>query len=115
MQTDGWIGWARARLVLGLSALYLLVGLSGCWTAPDARTSALYGASQGAVIGGVVGCSFAYSFASTNHEGTAFAIGCPIGIVAGAAIGGLVGYAMYGPPPKQYKSEAPSEDLNASR
>jgi hypothetical protein len=115
MQTDGWIGWTRSRLVLGLTSLCLLVGLSGCWTAPDARTSALYGASQGAVIGGVFGCSLGYSFASSHNEGTAFAIGCPVGILAGAAIGGVMGYVMYGPPPKQYKSEVPSENLDASR
>jgi len=93
---------ARSRLRVGLLSLCLLVGLSGCWTAPDAQTSAMYGAAQGAVIGGIFGCALADSFSSAHHEGTAFAIGCPIGVAAGAAVGGVLGYTMYGPPPKQW-------------
>ncbi len=62
----------------------------------------MYGAAGGATIGGVFGCSLAYSFSSTHHQGTAYAIGCPVGIAAGALAGGIVGYLMYGPPPKQW-------------
>lgn len=102
MQIDRWIRWTRSRLGLGLLFLCLLVGLSGCWNAPNAMTSAAYGAAAGSLVGGTFGCSLAYSFSSAHHEETAFAIGCPVGVVAGAAIGGLVGYAMYGPPPKEW-------------
>jgi len=99
MQAARSIRWLGS-LGRGLLLVCVVVGVSGCWTAPNAITSAEYGAAQGAVIGGVFGCSFGYSFASRHHDETGFAIGCPVGIAVGALAGGLVGYAMYGPPPK---------------
>jgi hypothetical protein len=103
MRTDRWSRWMRSRMTVGLLSLCLLIGLSSCWNAPDAQTSALYGAGMGGFIGGVFGCSLGYSFSSKNNQGEGFAIGCPVGVAAGAAIGGVLGYAMYGPPPEQWK------------
>jgi outer membrane protein OmpA-like peptidoglycan-associated protein len=102
MLTDRLIRWARSRIGLGLLSLCLLGGLSGCWNAPDAQTSALYGAGIGAAWGGVFGCTMAYSFSSRHNQGEAFAIGCPVGVAAGALVGGVLGYVAYGPPPKQW-------------
>jgi len=81
---------------------------------PDAQTSAMYGAAQGALIGGVFGCASAYNFSSRHHEATAFAIGCPVGLVTGAVIGGVVGYVMYGPPPKQWEPPAKKKPATSS-
>ena len=75
--------WIRKSSV-GLLSLGLLISVSGCWSAPDAQTSAMYGAAQGATIGSMFGCSSAYNFSSRHHEATAFAIGCPVGLVTGA-------------------------------
>jgi hypothetical protein len=97
--------WIRKSSV-GLLSLGLLVSVSGCWSAPDAQTSAEYGALQGALIGSVFGCASAYNFSSRHNEATAFAVGCPIGLAAGAVIGGVAGYAMYGPAPKQWEPPA---------
>lgn len=107
MQIDKSSRCGKSRLGRGLLSLCLLVGLSGCWAAPNATTSAEYGATAGGIVGGVFGCSLAYSFASSHHEGTAFAIGCPVGVAAGAAIGGLLGYTMYGPPPEKWQAPPP--------
>ena len=107
-----------ARLIrkssVGLLSLGLLISVSGCWSAPDAQTSAEYGALQGALIGSVFGCSSAYNFSSAHHEATAFAIGCPVGLVTGAVVGGVVGYAMYGPPPKQWEPPAKKKPTTSS-
>jgi hypothetical protein len=99
---------------IGLLSLGLLVSASGCWTAPDATTSAEYGALQGAFIGSVFGCASAYNFSSAHHEATAFMIGCPVGLAAGAVIGGVAGYAMYGPPPKQWEPPAKKTPTTSS-
>jgi hypothetical protein len=98
MLVTRWIG----KSSLGLLSLGLLMSVSGCWTAPDAQTSAMYGAAQGAFIGSVFGCATAYNFSSRHNEATAFAIGCPVGLAAGAVIGGVAGYVMYGPAPKEW-------------
>jgi hypothetical protein len=82
MQIDELKKWARSHLGRALLSLCLLVGLSGCWAAPNAATSAEYGAAAGGLVGGEFGCSLAYSFASSHDEGTAFAIGCPAGVAA---------------------------------
>ena len=111
MLTARWIGM---RSLQGLLLVGLLMSVSSCWSAPDAQTSAEYGALQGALIGSVFGCSSAYNFSSAHHEATAFAIGCPVGLVTGAVIGGVVGYAMYGPPPKQWEPPAKKKPTTSS-
>ena len=107
-----------ARLIrkssVGLLSLGLLISVSGCWSAPDAQTSAEYGALQGAAIGAIFGCSSAYNFSSRHNEATAFAIGCPVGLAAGAVIGGVAGYAMYGPAPKQWEPPAKQKPATSS-
>ncbi len=107
MQSNEWIIWMSSRLRIGLLSLCLLAGLSGCWNAPNATTSAEYGAGIGGLVGGVFGCSLAYSFSSAHHQGTAYAIGCPVGVASGAAIGALLGYVMYGPPPEKWQAPQP--------
>jgi hypothetical protein len=62
----------------------------------------------------VFGCSSAYNFSSRHNEATAFAIGCPVGLVTGAVVGGVVGYAMYGPPPKQWEPPAKPKPATSS-
>lgn len=104
----------RTRSLLGLLLLGLLMSVSGCWSAPDAQTSAEYFALQGAFIGGVFGCASAYNFSSAHHEATAFSIGCPVGVAAGAVIGGVAGYAFYGPPPKQWEPPAKQKPATSS-
>jgi hypothetical protein len=99
---------------IGLLSLGLLISVSGCWTAPDATTSAEYMAMQGAFIGAVFGCASAYNFSSAHHEVTAFSIGCPVGLAAGAVIGGVAGYAFYGPPPKQWEPPAKQKPTTSS-
>jgi hypothetical protein len=99
---------------LGLLSLGLLIGVSGCWSAPDAQTSAEYGALQGALIGSVFGCASAYNFSSRHNESTAFAIGCPVGLATGAVVGGVVGYVMYGPPPKEWVPPAKQKPATSS-
>jgi hypothetical protein len=105
--------WIR-KSSMGLLSLGLLMSVSGCWTAPDATTSAEYGAMQGALIGAVFGCSSAYNFSSRHNEATAFAIGCPAGLAAGAVIGGIAGYAMYGPPPEKWQPPAKQKPTTSS-
>jgi hypothetical protein len=105
--------WIRKSSV-GLLSLGLLVSVSGCWTAPDRQTSAEYGALQGAAIGGIFGCSAAYNYSSAHHMGTAFAIGCPVGVAAGAVIGGVAGYALYGPPPEKWVPPAKPKPATSS-
>ena len=104
--------WNRTRSLRGLLLAGLLISVSGCWNAPDAQTSAMYGAAQGALMGSVIGCASAYNFSSAHHEATAFSIGCPVGLAAGALVGGIAGYAFYGPPPKQW--EPPVKDKPAT-
>jgi hypothetical protein len=105
--------WIRKSSV-GLLSLGLLMSVSGCWNAPDAQTSAMYGAAQGALIGSIFGCASAYNFSSAHHEATAFAIGCPVGLAAGAVIGGVAGYVMYGPPPKEWEPPAKQKPATSS-
>jgi hypothetical protein len=99
---------------VGLLSVGLLMSVSGCWSAPDATTSAEYGAMQGALIGSVFGCASAYNFSSAHHEATAFAIGCPVGLATGAVIGGVAGYVMYGPPPKEWEPPAKQKPATSS-
>jgi hypothetical protein len=106
-------GWIRKSSV-GLLSVGLLMGVSGCWSAPDATTSAEYMALQGAAIGSIFGCASAYNFASAHHEATAFSIGCPAGLVAGAVIGGVAGYALYGPAPKEWEPPAKPKPATSS-
>jgi len=75
--------------------LCMVMIVSGCWNV-DRETSTMYGAAGGALVGGGFGCAFAGNLGGHSRD---FAIGCPTGVVAGAVIGGLLGYAFWGPPP----------------
>jgi OOP family OmpA-OmpF porin len=84
----------------------VLLTVSSCssWT-PEQKKYTAIGAAGGALLGGGLGCGIAAATAGHGHVGVqgaeAYEIGCPVGFVAGALIGGTVGYflAPKAPPP----------------
>ena len=86
-----WKNW------VGAFATVVLLTVSSCasWT-PEQNKYVTYGAAGGALVGGAIGCGIA---AGVDYDDpTSYAIGCPIGIGAGAIIGGILGY-YYAPKP----------------
>jgi hypothetical protein len=86
---------SRNRLWQALTLLMLL-SVCGC-DLTDREKAAADTAAIGFFAGGAVGCTAAGII--HNRSSTAFAIGCPAGMVLGAVIGGAIGYASYTPPP----------------
>lgn len=79
-------------------ALTLLMLLSVCaCDLTDREKAAADTAAIGFFAGSAVGCTAAAI--ADSRSGTAFAIGCPVGMVLGAVVGGAIGYASYHPQP----------------
>src|SRR5260370_35826068 len=68
---------------------------------PAKQQGLIIGAASGAVIGGGLGCGIARaSYGSVGQDdGLAYEIGCPVGFVGGAIIGGVIGYYLAQAPP----------------
>ena len=78
--------------------------ISGCASmSPAQQRGVVIGAASGAVLGAGLGCGIARaSYGSVGQDdGLAYEIGCPVGFVGGAIIGGTIGYllAKEAPPP----------------
>ena len=82
-----WKNW------IGVGATVVLLTVSSCasWT-PEQRQNTELGAAAGAFVGGGIGCGIAASI--DYDDPTSYAIGCPIGVGAGAILGGLLGYYL---------------------
>jgi outer membrane protein OmpA-like peptidoglycan-associated protein len=93
----------RRRLAACLMSIAAVAMVSGCAMSPEKQKGMLIAAGAGALVGGGIGCGVA----ATQHgavdrgvnrvDGTnaeAYEIGCPVGVVGGAIIGGTIGYLL---------------------
>jgi len=82
-----WKNW------VSVLATIVLFTVSSCasWT-QEQRTNTELGAAAGAFVGGGIGCGIAAAI--DKDDPTSYAIGCPIGVGAGAIIGGVLGYYL---------------------
>ena len=107
-----------SRKITFVAVLFLLLNMlvsSGCsWMSEDRTHAIIAGASLGALAGGAMGCGAAAAWGYTSHHSNdarlrAFEVGCPIGGVLGAIVGGAIGASMYTPPapPAPVVAQAP--------
>jgi outer membrane protein OmpA-like peptidoglycan-associated protein len=81
-----------------LICITILSMVAGCSMTPQQTQYTAAGAVGGALVGGGIGCGIAASI--DRDDPTSYAIGCPIGVGAGALIGAVIGYFMApGPTP----------------
>jgi outer membrane protein OmpA-like peptidoglycan-associated protein len=81
-----------------LICITILSMVAGCSMTPQQTQYTAAGAAGGALVGGGIGCGIAASI--DRDDPTSYAIGCPIGVGAGALIGAVIGYFMApGPTP----------------
>ena len=82
-----WKSW------IGAFAAVVLLTVSSCssWT-PEQREYTAVGATGGALIGGGAGC--AIGLESDEDDAQTVGLGCGIGVLTGAVVGGIVGYLL---------------------
>ena len=67
-----------------LIGIAILSMVAGCSMTPEQREYTEIGAAGGAIVGGGIGCGIAAGI--DDDDPTSYAIGCPIGVGAGALL-----------------------------
>ena len=82
-----WKNW------VGAFATVVLLTVSSCssWT-PEQKEYTAVGATGGALVGGGIGC--AIGLQTDEDDPKAVGLGCGLGVLTGAVVGGIAGYLL---------------------